>query len=136
MTRLWRQLCCATPRILKGHYRTRDSVLLLPSMRLVQPPRKSRQIAKLLALLFVLTPIMLIFVPWQQSVSGSGSVVAFDPVDRPQEIDAPIGGRINNWFVVEGTRVNKGDSIVEIIDNDPNYLERLESQREAVRSQA
>ncbi len=117
-----------------GHYKRRDEVMLLPTMRLVQPPRKSRFIAKMLGAIFLLTPVALVFVPWQQNVTGSGSVVAFDPVDRPQEIDAPISGRINNWFVVEGSRLKKGDPIVEIIDNDPNYLERLKSQREAVRT--
>lgn len=106
----------------------------LPSMRLVQPPRRARRVARILFLLFLASPVLLAFVPWQQSVSGGGTVVAFNPVDRPQEIDAPIGGRIRNWFVVEGSAVKTGDPIVEIVDNDPNYLERLRAQRDAIRT--
>ncbi len=116
-----------------GRPQLADPVLTLPSLRLVQPPRKARVIARLLAVIFLLSPVALIFVPWQQYVSGSGSVVAFDPVDRPQEIDAPISGRIERWHVVEGSVVEAGDPILDIVNNDPEYLSRLQSQREAER---
>ncbi|MEL6340746.1 MAG: biotin/lipoyl-binding protein [Myxococcota bacterium] len=70
-------------------------------------------------------------VPWQQSASGMGKVVAFAPVDREQILEAPVSGRIVEWFVVEGQRVEVGDKIVVLEDIDPNYVNRLEANRDA-----
>src|SRR5688500_6993207 len=47
--------------------------------------------------------LSLLLVPWQQSARGSGKVMARPPVDREQSIDAPISGRVLNWFVMEGS---------------------------------
>lgn len=73
-------------------------------------------------------------VPWQQSASGLGRVVAFAPVDREQIIEAPLKGRIVEWYVVEGQRVEAGDKIVALEDIDPNYVERLEANRDAAQA--
>ncbi|PKL78545.1 MAG: transporter, partial [Candidatus Melainabacteria bacterium HGW-Melainabacteria-1] len=51
---------------------------------------------------------------------------------RSQAIEAPINGRILRWFVAEGSRVAQGDPIAELSDLDPNYLERLQQQRQAL----
>lgn len=108
-----------------------DSESALLSVQLVRPPRRSRQVSRILLFLFLVSPIVLMFVPWQQSIQGSGQVVAFDPTDRPQEISAQINGRIVKWHVVEGSRVEEGDRIVEMVDNDPLFLQRLEDQLES-----
>lgn len=109
-----------------------DTVSQLPALRLVQPPRKSRRLAKLLLLCLVCTPFALALIPWRQTVSGMGKVVALDPTYRPQIIEAPVSGRITNWWVEEGSRVKAGERMVEILDNDPNYVQRLEDQRRAI----
>ena len=72
------------------------------------------------------------FAPWQQSVSGSGKVVAFRPMERQQTIDAPVEGRIVKWHVVEGTRVSKGDPIADMADLDPALPARIQLERTAV----
>lgn len=105
-----------------------DTEAAFLSIQLVRPPRKSRQISRVLLLLFAISPIALTFVPWQQSIRGSGQVIAFDPTERPQEIHAQINGRIIRWHVVEGSHVEEGDLIVEMVDNDPLFLQRLEDQ--------
>lgn len=98
----------------------------LPALRLVQSPRGPRRLARALIIAFIVTAVSLIFLPWQQTASGTGQVTAYSPLDRPQAIPAPITGRIVDWYGHrEGSRVQKGDVIVEIQDNDPNYLARL-----------
>jgi len=73
----------------------------------------------------------LLVAPWQQSVTGTGRVIAYAPTDRLQSIEAPIKGRITKWHVQEGTQVDVGDPIADISDNDPDYLERLLRGRDA-----
>src|SRR5690606_19656476 len=54
------------------------------------------------------------------------------PADRVQSINALVDGRINRWFVDDGSIVNAGDPIVEIVDIDPRFIERLEAERAAL----
>ena len=103
-------------------------------LSLVKTSSKTKFYARLILLIFFsLIPIFLC-VPWQQTVSGSGRVVAFAPLDRQQFIEAPIEGRISKWYVMEGSNVKKGDLIVEISDNDPNFLNRLMEEKSAIES--
>ena len=60
----------------------------------VRTPRVLRVLARLLAVLAFLFLGALALVPWQQSVDGTGRVVAFAPIERQQEVDAPIEGRV------------------------------------------
>lgn len=75
--------------------------------------------------------ITMVFVPWVQNVRGTGRVIAYSPDERPQSIAAPVDGLIRKWSVVEGSRVKKGESIVELADTDPDILSRLERERGA-----
>jgi len=80
--------------------------------------------------------IVILFLPWTQHISGKGYVTTLEPDQRPQTIQSPIPGKIENWFVKEGDFVRKGDTILYIseIKNeyfDPNLLERTEKQRKA-----
>lgn len=70
--------------------------------------------------------------PWQQAVTGKGRVIAFSPNERPQEISASVEGRINKWHVHEGSKVKKGDPIVDLSDNDPEILLRMQQERTAL----
>ena len=69
--------------------------------------------------------------PWQQTSRGYGTVTAFNPNDRAQSMTAPVSGRIEEWLIQDGQVVKAGDPIVRIIDNDPNFLVRLEAGRDA-----
>ena len=104
---------------------------LLPSMSRVATPLAARRVAHILLVLFVLLAVGLAFVPWQQSVPGSGRVIALAPVERQQTIDAPVEGRVIQWHVVEGSRVAAGDLVVDISDNDPEIVERMRRERDA-----
>ena len=104
----------------------------LSSFQFVAPKLKYRKIAwTLLGLIFICI-LLLLVTPWQQTSIGAGRVVAYSPTDRLQNIDAPVEGRLGKWFVHEGSQVNKDDPIVEIQDNDPEIIKRLEVERSAV----
>ncbi|MGZ8374882.1 MAG: HlyD family secretion protein [Nitrospira sp.] len=72
-----------------------------------------------LVLLFLL---LIIFVPWTQTVTVNGQMSAFTPYERPQDIEAQITGRIKKWHIFEGDQVKEGDLILELEDNDPNFM--------------
>jgi multidrug efflux pump subunit AcrA (membrane-fusion protein) len=101
-------------------------------MKLVRTSSRARRVAVVLVAIFFALTVGLVFVPWQQSITGAGRVVALTPVERQQTIDAPIEGRILRWHVVEGTKVITGDLVAEITDNDPAILDRYRRERDAV----
>ncbi len=84
--------------------------------------------------LFFLIVIMLFFalIPWQQFALGNGKVIAFSPTERLHTVNSPISGRIKKWYVDEGASVKPNDPIVDISDNDPELLTRLELEKEAI----
>lgn len=103
----------------------------LPALRTIGGLRAPRALAATLTVLVLATIFGLIVVPWQQFVFGSGRVVAFQPYDRMQTVAAPVVGRVRKAWVIEGSRVSEGDPLVEIVDNDPELVDRLQQQRMA-----
>lgn len=99
---------------------------------LVRTPRALRVLGRLVGTSIAVFFLAMVFVPWQQSVPGKGRVVAFAPMERQQEITAPIEGNISEWFVHEGSEVKKGELLFLITDNDPAILDRLADERRAV----
>jgi membrane fusion protein, adhesin transport system len=104
----------------------------LPVISEVKAARPARVFAWLLVLVILVAVVVLWVTPWVQNVTGSGRVVAANPNDREQRISAPVDGRVVRWHVIEGTKVKKGDLVVEFSDNDPEILRRLQDQREAI----
>lgn len=100
------------------------------SIRVTAPLRLMVRITQVFLLLLVLG---LSFVPWVQTAFGTGSVTALDPGGQQQSIHALVKGRIKQWFVRDGSLVRQGDPILEIVDNDPLLLERLEAEAESAR---
>ncbi len=94
-------------------------------------PRVSVILPKIILTVFTLTVLVLTISPWIQTSKGFGYVIAIDPNDRAQAIHATVDGRIKKWHVRDGAFVKKGDKLVEIVDNDPLILQRVETQRNA-----
>lgn len=95
------------------------------------PPRLTKIISIGLFFFVVTLALALVIIPWQQSTQAHGTVVALDPNERIQEINTFVSGRITHWFVQDGSPVKKDDPIVEIIDNDPNLVNRLIKETQA-----
>jgi multidrug efflux pump subunit AcrA (membrane-fusion protein) len=104
----------------------------LPAMSMVASPRSTRTLAVILILILVFTALALVFTPWQQSVSGQGDVSALTPLERTTSLSAPVEGRVLRWHVTEGSKVKTGDVLVELTDNDPQLLDRIENERAAI----
>lgn len=104
----------------------------LYTLRSLRTPSGGKMFARWLAVLFVLTMVVL-FLPWQQNIRGSGKLTALNPINRPQTIESIIAGRVQKWYIREGDFVHKGDTIVSISEVkekylDPELLSRLKQQ--------
>lgn len=104
----------------------------LKSLQKLPHPRSGRKLGRWM-LFFLLLTIIILFLPWRQNISGSGTVTALSPQDRPQSLQNAIAGRIERWSVQEGQYVRKGDTLLiisEIKDEyfDPNLPQRLREQ--------
>lgn len=99
-------------------------------------PRRARKIVRMLLVGLVLMGLALLVTPWQQTSAASGRVIAFSAVERQQNIDAPVEGRISEWRVVEGQSVREGDVIALVSDNDPGLVERLRDEKRALEARA
>jgi multidrug resistance efflux pump len=104
----------------------------MPSLQLVRSSRLVQRIAFWLLASLIAATLLMAFAPWQQTVTGSGYVVAYLPSERQQVLEATIKGRIERWNeeLVENSRVAKGDFIAEIRDLDVDYATRLDTQLE------
>lgn len=110
----------------------------LYALRALREPKAGKILAKWLLAIGIIFLIVL-FLPWQQNIKGTGKVTAFNPENRPQTVEAVIAGRIKEWYVREGNFVSKGDTIAtltEVKDKyfDPELIDRLQDQINAKES--
>lgn len=99
------------------------------SLDLVKPPKSGRRIAVILIFLVASVVLGLIFIPWQQTVTGYGTVSVFSAMDRPQNIEAQISGRLVAWHIQEGQTVAAGDVIADLDDIDSKFLDPEQAAR-------
>ena len=83
--------------------------------------------------------VVLLFMPWTQNIESAGKVTTLHPEGRPQTITSRIGGRVEKWYISDGDKVKKNDTIAfisEIKDEyiDPNLIQRSEQQIESKES--
>jgi adhesin transport system membrane fusion protein len=105
------------------------------SFRLTSSLRIARLFKRFL-LVLTGSSLIVLFLPWTQNVQGNGQITALRPESRPQTLQSPIPGRIQQWFVREGDTVSTGDTLVfigEVKDEyfDPDQIIRLEEERDA-----
>ena len=86
---------------------------------------------------FSIVLIIILFLPWTQTVTGNGFVTTLTPDQRPQTLQSPIPGRLEEWFVSEGDLVKRGDTILKISEVKSEYFDPLlvETDRRSDRSQ-
>lgn len=106
----------------------------LPAIESVGATRWLKTFSWGLAVSLVVLAVLLLRVPWRQNLPGFGRVIEFDPVHRPMPLQARTDGLIMRWHVREGDRVEAGQPIVDLADNDPQILQRLEEQLSAARA--
>jgi adhesin transport system membrane fusion protein len=74
-------------------------------------------------LVFAILGFIALFVPWTQNITSKGLVTTLTPAQRPQSIQSQIPGRIEQWFVKEGSYVKKGDTILRISEVKSDYFD-------------
>ena len=95
----------------------------------IKTPRVMRTVFVMVLVAIIVSTAFLIYAPWVQTTSGRGVVTTLNPNERRQDINALVPGRIEEWYVRDGSRVKKGDPIVRINDIDPQLIERLQAER-------
>jgi multidrug efflux pump subunit AcrA (membrane-fusion protein) len=101
----------------------------------IRVPSFTRVLAAMLLVAIVGVVALAWFTPWVQTASGYGEVTDLDPAGRLQDVTALVSGRVGRWYVQEGSRVQAGDPLVEIVDNDPQLVERLEAELVSLESE-
>jgi len=76
-----------------------------------------------------------LFLPWQQTVKGTGIISAYDPTQRPYAISATINGFIDEFHVEENQFVKKGELLFTMVDLDRKYSTRLKNIEEKSQEQ-
>ncbi|MCR9179557.1 HlyD family secretion protein [Erythrobacter sanguineus] len=101
----------------------------------IKIPRVMRAIFFMLLIAFLSALVFLIYAPWVQTATGRGAVNTLNPNERKQDINALVPGRIEEWYVRDGSAIKQGDPIVRIADIDPQLIQRLQAERQQVELQ-
>lgn len=85
---------------------------------------------------FLVVGVIILFLPWTQNVKVNGTVTTLYQDQRPQQLNSPIPGKIEKWFVKNGDFVQKGDTILKLAEVkdeylDPNLIYRSKEQVDA-----
>ena len=118
---------------------TAETIAKVPSnaaIHMVESSRFAQAFAKLLILGLFVSIIAMLVLPWQQTSRGTGRVIAFNPQEREQSIEAPIKGVVLevNKELRDGTFVKKGEFLLEIQPEAFDLGERLEEQLTRLRN--
>lgn len=73
--------------------------------------------------------IIFLFLPWTQNIRARGSVTTLYQDQRPQQVNALIGGRVVKWYIKEGDYVKAGDTLVQLSEVKTDYLDPQLLQR-------
>jgi membrane fusion protein, adhesin transport system len=79
--------------------------------------------------LLVISGLVILVMPWTQTVDMNGEVSALNPESRPQQITSRIAGRIERWYIRDGDFVKRNDTIAFISEIKEEYLDTLLVER-------
>ncbi len=91
--------------------------------------RKSRVKNWFFGILIGITVIL--FLPWTQNFRSNGLVTTLYQDQRPQQVNTVIGGQLIKWYVKEGDVVKAGDTLVQLSEVKPDYLDPALLERTA-----
>lgn len=67
--------------------------------------------------------VIVLLLPWTQNIKSKGLVSTLSPNQRPQQINSIIAGRIEKWYIQDGQKVKKGDTLLRISEIKEDYLD-------------
>lgn len=105
-----------------------------PAMHLVRTGRLVRLFGRATLIALIVGILALIFVPWRQTASGYGEVVALDPQQRSQPVLSPIKGVISyvKPGLREGTEVEKGELLLRLAPFASQAVTQIDTQIAAI----
>ena len=95
------------------------------SIEKVEPNPIIKKIWLFTAIIFIFL-VLILFLPWQQTVKGEGVVTAYDPSQRDYQVLSTMDGFIEEFYVSENEFVTKGTKLFKMVDLDKNYLQKLQ----------
>lgn len=106
------------------------------SMQLVRTGTWIRFFGKITFLCLLLSIIAMVFVPWQQTARGVGTVVAIDPQQRPQPVRSPSKGVVEyvKPGLREGSPVEEGQLVVRLSPFAVDGVSQVDTQIIAMES--
>lgn len=108
-----------------------------PALLLVRSSRWVRVFARMILILLVLTILGMLLLPWQQTSRGEGVVTALNPQQRPQQVQSQYDGIVKRIApgLLEGSRVGKGDFILELEPTSREEIRQTDSILELLQEQ-
>jgi len=83
--------------------------------------------AKRITTVIIFAVLGLLFLPWEQTTKGDGRLIAYEPTERDYQLLAPISGFVKAYHITEDSFVKKGDLLLEMVDLDAEYLNKLKA---------
>lgn len=116
-----------SPRTSTNPFMPKDQI---SALKLVPSSLIARRLANVLLGLLLLAVGAMFCLPWQQSAKGTGRVTAYVPQERQQTVMSPVKGIVERVAegLVEGSRVKRGDFIVELKPAAANMADQMERQ--------
>jgi adhesin transport system membrane fusion protein len=105
-----------------------DAGSRMPALHQVGTPKTARKVGVGVIFVCIITPFLMALIPWRQSVFGDGQVIAFHPLDREYQVFSPLHGRVTEFYVIEGDRVEAGEMIAKVENIDPEFMQTLKEQ--------
>lgn len=106
-----------------------------PALDLVRTSRHVRIAGRVTLWTLILSVCAMTFLPWRQTATGTGTVLALDPQDRPQPVKSAAKGIVK--YVKEGLRegswVEEGEVLLELTPTAEDGVLQADLQIQAVK---
>ena len=108
----------------------------IPALELVRTNRIIRLCGRITFILFGVSIVAMLFVPWRQTAGGTGTVVALDPQERPQEVLSPSKGVISyvKPGLREGSFIERGEVVLRMTPFAAQGVQQIDTQIIAIES--
>ncbi len=105
-----------------------------PALDLVRTGRLIRWAGRVTLVTLVACTVCMIFLPWRQTATGTGTVYALDPQERPQQVKSQTKGIVSyvKPGVREGSWVEAGEVVLELSPTAAGGVQQTDLQISAV----
>ena len=106
-----------------------------PALDLVRTSRHVRLAGRITLWTLVLSICGMVFLPWRQTATGTGIVLALDPQERPQPVKSAVKGVVDTVKegLREGSWVEKGETVLTLVPTAADGVNQAKIQLEAVK---